>query len=165
MVSFIYLWKGDCIVVLVGDIIFVDGEVLEGVVLVDEFVIMGELVLVLKELGFDVVSFVMGGICIIFDELIIWVIVDFGKGFIDCMIDLVEGVECSKIFNEIVLMVLLVVLILVFLIVVVILFFLVNYIDSLVSIILFIVFLVVLIFIIIGGLLSVIGIVGMDWVV
>ncbi|AGF51617.1 potassium-transporting ATPase B chain [Synechocystis sp. PCC 6803] len=162
MVSSTHLRKGDRIVVSVGDIIPADGEVLEGVASVDESAITGESAPVLKEPGSDVASSVTGGTRIISDELIIRVTADPGKGFIDRMIDLVEGAERSKTPNEIALTVLLAVLTLVFLIVVATLPPPANYIDSPVSITLLIALLVALIPTTIGGLLSAIGIAGMD---
>lgn len=83
--------KGDIVLVEVGDIIFCDGEVIEGGVLVDESVIIGELVLVICEFGGDFV-FVIGGMCIFFDWLVIECSVNFGEIFLDWMIVMVEGV-------------------------------------------------------------------------
>jgi K+-transporting ATPase ATPase B chain len=139
-----------------------DGEVLEGVASVDESAITGESAPVLKEPGSDVASSVTGGTRIISDELIIRVTADPGKGFIDRMIALVEGAERSKTPNEIALTVLLAVLTLVFLIVVATLPTPASYIESPVSITLLIALLVALIPTTIGGLLSAIGIAGMD---
>ncbi|MBE9202618.1 potassium-transporting ATPase subunit KdpB [Synechocystis salina LEGE 06099] len=156
------LRRGDRLKVTAGDIIPVDGEVLEGVASVDESAITGESAPVLKEPGSDVASSVTGGTRIISDELIIRVTADPGKGFIDRMIALVEGAERSKTPNEIALTVLLAVLTLVFLIVVATLPPPANYIDSPVSITLLIALLVALIPTTIGGLLSAIGIAGMD---
>jgi K+-transporting ATPase ATPase B chain len=162
MVSSTELRRGDRIQVSAGDMIPADGEVLEGVASVDESAITGESAPVLKEPGSDVASSVTGGTRIISDELIIRVTADPGKGFIDRMIALVEGAERSKTPNEIALTVLLAVLTLVFLIVVATLPTPASYIESPVSITLLIALLVALIPTTIGGLLSAIGIAGMD---
>ncbi|MCM1984026.1 potassium-transporting ATPase subunit KdpB [Lyngbya confervoides BDU141951] len=156
------LRRGDRIAVSAGDLIPADGEVLEGVASVDESAITGESAPVLKEPGSDVASSVTGGTRILSDNLVIRVTADPGKGFIDRMIALVEGAERSKTPNEIALTVLLAVLTLVFLIVVATLPPPAHYIDSPVSITLLIALLVALIPTTIGGLLSAIGIAGMD---
>lgn len=156
------LSRGDRIKVIAGDIIPADGEVLDGVASVDESAITGESAPVLKEAGSDVASSVTGGTKIISDELTIQVTADPGKGFIDRMIALVEGAERSKTPNEIALTVLLAVLTLVFLIVVATLPTPAAYIGSPVSVAILIALLVALIPTTIGGLLSAIGIAGMD---
>jgi K+-transporting ATPase ATPase B chain len=156
------LRRGDRIKVTSGDIIPADGEVIEGVASVDESAITGESAPVLKEPGSDVASSVTGGTRIISDELILQVTADPGQGFIDRMIALVEGAERTKTPNEIALTVLLAVLTLIFLIVVATLPPPANYINSPVSITLLIALLVALIPTTIGGLLSAIGIAGMD---
>ncbi|MEH2289099.1 potassium-transporting ATPase subunit KdpB [Nostoc sp.] len=161
-VSSTSLKQGDTIYVIAGDIIPADGEVIMGVASVDESAITGESAPVLKESGSDVASSVTGGTRIISDELIIQITTDPGKGFIDRMIALVEGAERSKTPNEIALTVLLAVLSLVFLLVVVTLPALAYYINSPVSIPILIALLVALIPTTIGGLLSTIGIAGMD---
>jgi K+-transporting ATPase ATPase B chain len=156
------LRRGDIIKVIAGDTIPADGEVLEGVASVDESAITGESAPVLKEPGSDVASSVTGGTRILSDELIIRVTADPGKGFIDRMIALVEGAERSKTPNEIALTVLLAVLTLVFLIVVATIPTPANYVNSSVSVAILIALLVALIPTTIGGLLSAIGIAGMD---
>lgn len=156
------LSRGDRIKVIAGDIIPADGEVLDGVASVDESAITGESAPVLKEAGSDVASSVTGGTKIISDELTIQVTADPGKGFIDRMIALVEGAERSKTPNEIALTVLLAVLTLVFLIVVATLPSPAAYIDNPVSVAILVALLVALIPTTIGGLLSAIGIAGMD---
>ena len=156
------LSRGDRIKVIAGDIIPADGEVLDGVASVDESAITGESAPVLKEAGSDVASSVTGGTKIISDELTIQVTADPGKGFIDRMIALVEGAERSKTPNEIALTVLLAVLTLVFLIVIATLPTPAAYIGSPVSVAILIALLVALIPTTIGGLLSAIGIAGMD---
>lgn len=156
------LKKGDTIYVVAGDIIPADGEVMMGVASVDESAITGESAPVLKESGSDVASSITGGTRIISDELIIRVTADPGKGFIDRMIALVEGAERSKTPNEIALTVLLAVLSLVFLFVVATLPAFAYYVKSPVSVPILIALLVALIPTTIGGLLSAIGIAGMD---
>jgi K+-transporting ATPase ATPase B chain len=154
--------RGDTIHVVSGDIIPADGEVILGVASVDESAITGESAPVLKESGSDVASSVTGGTRIISDELIIRVTAEPGKGFIDRMIALVEGAERTKTPNEIALTVLLAVLSLVFLFVVATLPAFAYYVNSPVSVPVLIALLVALIPTTIGGLLSTIGIAGMD---
>ncbi|MBD2676112.1 MULTISPECIES: potassium-transporting ATPase subunit KdpB [Nostoc] len=161
-VSSTSLKQGDNIYVVAGDIIPADGEVIMGVASVDESAITGESAPVLKESGSDVASSVTGGTRIISDELIIRITSDPGKGFIDRMIALVEGAERSKTPNEIALTVLLAVLSLIFLFVVATLPALAYYVNSPVSVPILIALLVALIPTTIGGLLSTIGIAGMD---
>jgi potassium-transporting ATPase ATP-binding subunit len=161
-VSSTSLKQGDTIYVVAGDIIPADGEVIMGVASVDESAITGESAPVLKESGSDVASSVTGGTRMISDELIIRITSDPGKGFIDRMIALLEGAERSKTPNEIALTVLLAVLSLVFLLVVVTLPPLAYYVNSPVSVPILIALLVALIPTTIGGLLSTIGIAGMD---
>jgi potassium-transporting ATPase ATP-binding subunit len=156
------LKQGDTIYVVSGDIIPADGEVIMGVASVDESAITGESAPVLKEFGSDVASSVTGGTRIISDELIIRVTAEPGKGFIDRMIALVEGAERTKTPNEIALTVLLAVLSLVFLLVVATLPAFAYYVNSPVSVAVLIALLVALIPTTIGGLLSTIGIAGMD---
>ncbi len=161
-VSSTELRRGDLVKVIAGDIIPGDGEVIGGVASVDESAITGESAPVLKEPGSDVASSVTGGTRIISDELTIRVTADPGKGFIDRMIALVEGAERTKTPNEIALTVLLAVLTLVFLFVVATLPTIANYVHSPVSVAILIALLVALIPTTIGGLLSAIGIAGMD---
>jgi K+-transporting ATPase ATPase B chain len=161
-VSSTSLRRGDLVLVVAGDVIPADGEVIAGVASVDESAITGESAPVLKESGSDVASSVTGGTRIISDKLTIQITADPGKGFIDRMISLVEGAERSKTPNEIALTVLLAVLTLVFLFVVATLPTIANYVKSPVSIAVVIALLVALIPTTIGGLLSAIGIAGMD---
>ncbi len=161
-VSSTSLRKGDLVKVIAGDVIPADGEVIDGVASVDESAITGESAPVLKEPGSDVASSVTGGTRILSDELTIRVTSDPGKGFIDRMIALVEGAERTKTPNEIALTVLLAVLTLVFLFVVATLPTIANYVKSPVSVAILIALLVALIPTTIGGLLSAIGIAGMD---
>ncbi|OUL22386.1 potassium-transporting ATPase subunit B [Nostoc sp. RF31YmG] len=156
------LKQGDTVYVVAGDFIPADGEVIMGVASVDESAITGESAPVLKESGSDVASSVTGGTRIISDELIVRITADSGKGFIDRMISLVEGAERSKTPNEIALTVLLAVLSLVFLFVVATLPAFAYTVKSPVSVPILIALLVALIPTTIGGLLSAIGIAGMD---
>ncbi|WP_353929756.1 potassium-transporting ATPase subunit KdpB [Okeanomitos corallinicola TIOX110] len=156
------LKTGDTVYVVAGDIIPADGEVILGVASVDESAITGESAPVLKESGSDVASSVTGGTRIISDELIIRITTDPGKGFIDRMIDLVEGAERTKTPNEMALTILLAVLTLVFLFVVTTLPAFAYYVNSPINITVLIALLVALIPTTIGGLLNAIGIAGMD---
>jgi len=161
-VSSTALRKGDQIKVVADDIIPADGEVIAGVASVDESAITGESAPVLKEPGSDVASSVTGGTRILSDELTLRVTADPGQGFLDRMIALVEGAERTKTPNEIALTVLLAVLTLVFLIVVSTIPPIANYAGSPVGVVILISLLVALIPTTIGGLLSAIGIAGMD---
>ena len=156
------LQRGDRIKVIAGDTIPADGEVIGGVASVDESAITGESAPVLKQPGTDIASSVTGGTRILSDELIIRVTADPGQGFIDRMISLVEGADRAKTPNEIALTVLLAVLTQVFLIVIATLSPIANYVKAPVSIAVLIALLVALIPTTIGGLLSAIGIAGMD---
>jgi potassium-transporting ATPase ATP-binding subunit len=156
------LRRGDRVKVIAGDMIPADGEVLKGVASVDESAITGESAPVLKQPGTDIMSSVTGGTRILSDELIIQVTSDPGQGFIDRMIALVEGAKRSKTPNEIALTVLLTVLTIVFLIVVATVSPLANYVQAPTTIAILISLLVALIPTTIGGLLSAIGIAGMD---
>jgi len=156
------LRRGDQMKVIAGELIPADGEVLQGVASVDESAITGESAPVLKEPGSDVASSVTGGTRVLSDELIIRVTADPGQGFLDRMIALVEGAERTKTPNEIALTVLLAVLTLVFLIVVATIPPIAHYVGSPVSVAVLIALLVALIPTTIGGLLSAIGIAGMD---
>ena len=161
-VSSTSLRRGDTIKVISGDIIPADAEVIAGMASVDESAITGESAPVLKEPGSDVASSVTGGTRIISDELTLRVSADPGKGFLDRMIALVEGAERTKTPNEIALTVLLAVLTQVFLIVVVTIPPVGNYVKTPVGVVTLISLLVALIPTTIGGLLSAIGIAGMD---
>ncbi|PSB27459.1 potassium-transporting ATPase subunit KdpB [Stenomitos frigidus] len=161
-VSSTALRRGDRVKVIAGDMIPADGEVMEGIASVDEAAITGESAPVLKQPNSDIASSVTGGTRILSDTLIISVTSDPGQGFIDRMIALVEGAERTKTPNEIALTVLLAVLTLVFLIVVSTIPSLANYVQSPTTIAILISLLVALIPTTIGGLLSAIGIAGMD---
>jgi K+-transporting ATPase ATPase B chain len=161
-VSSTALRRGDQIKVVSGDMIPADGEVIAGVASVDESAITGESAPVLKQPGTDIASSVTGGTRITSDELTIRVTSDPGQGFIDRMIALVEGAARTKTPNEIALTVLLAVLTQVFLVVIATLPTVSVYVKSPVSIAVLIALLVALIPTTIGGLLSAIGIAGMD---
>jgi potassium-transporting ATPase ATP-binding subunit len=156
------LRRGEQVKVIAGEIIPADGEVVSGIASVDESAITGESAPVLKQPGTDIASSVTGGTRVISDELLIRITADPGQGFIDRMIALVEGAERSKTPNEIALTVLLTVLTQVFLIVVATLPPLANYVKTPTTIAILISLLVALIPTTIGGLLSAIGIAGMD---
>ncbi len=161
-VSSTALRRGDQIKVVAGDMIPADAEVIKGVASVDESAITGESAPVLKQPGTDIASSVTGGTRILSDELILNVSSDPGQGFIDRMISLVEGAERTKTPNEIALTVLLTVLTLVFLIVVATVSPLANYVQAPTTVAILISLLVALIPTTIGGLLSAIGIAGMN---
>ncbi len=172
------LRRGDQVRVVAGDMIPADGEVIQGLGSVDESAITGESAPVLKQPGTDIASSVTGGTRLLSDELTLRITSDPGQGFIDRMIALVEGAERSKTPNEIALTVLLAVLTLVFLIVVAtvpsIAHYIAGFLDTALgpdvgntfrsgsSIAILISLLVALIPTTIGGLLSAIGIAGMD---
>jgi K+-transporting ATPase ATPase B chain len=161
-VSSTELRRGDQVRVIAGDMIPSDGEVIQGIGSVDESAITGESAPVLKQPGTDIASSVTGGTRLLSDELIVRITADPGKGFIDRMISLVEGAERTKTPNEIALTVLLVVLTQVFLIVVATTPALANFAQAPTTIAILISLLVALIPTTIGGLLSAIGIAGMD---
>ncbi|MDZ8107162.1 MAG: potassium-transporting ATPase subunit KdpB [Nostoc sp. DedQUE12a] len=172
------LRRGDLVKVIANNMIPADGEVIKGIGSVDESAITGESAPVLKQPGTDIASSVTGGTRLLSDELTIKITADPGQGFIDRMISLVEGAERTKTPNEIALTVLLAVLTQVFLIVVATMPPFVNYIANFISTVfgaeaanslragasvaILISLLVALIPTTIGGLLSAIGIAGMD---
>jgi potassium-transporting ATPase ATP-binding subunit len=161
-VSSTALRKGDRVKVAMGETIPADGEVVEGVAAVDESAITGESAPVLKQPGTDIASSVTGGTRVVSDELTIRITADPGEGFIDRMIALVEGAKRAKTPNEIALTVFLAVLTQVFLIVVSTLSPLANYVNTPITIAILVSLLVALIPTTIGGLLSAIGIAGMN---
>lgn len=156
------LRRGDLVKVAIGEMIPADGEVIAGLASVDESAITGESAPVLKQAGTDISSSVTGGTRVVSDELTIKISADPGQGFIDRMIALVEGAERTKTPNEIALTVLLTVLTQVFLIVVATMTPIANYVNTPTTIAILISLLVALIPTTIGGLLSAIGIAGMD---
>ena len=161
-VSSTSLREGDTVYLVAGDIIPADGKVIMGVASVDESAITGETVPILKESGSDVAGSVIGSTRIITDELIVRITSDPDKGFIDQMIALLAGKQRSKTPNEITLTIFLAVLSLICLLVVATLPVFAYYVQSPVSVTMLIALLVALIPTTIGGLLSAIGIAGMD---
>lgn len=153
--------KGDIVLVEIGDIIPNDGEVVEGLASVDESAITGESAPVLKEAGGDFGS-VTGGTRVVSDYLKIEITATPGESFLDKMINLVEGASRQKTPNEIALSTLLTSLTMIFLIVVVTLYPMAKFVDVNIPISTLIALLVCLIPTTIGGLLSAIGIAGMD---
>ncbi|MHB1131541.1 MAG: potassium-transporting ATPase subunit KdpB [Chloroflexota bacterium] len=162
MVSSSQLRKGDTVLVREGEIIPSDGEVLEGVAYVNEAAITGESAPVLKEPGTDIRSTVTGGTQVVSDWLKIAVSADPGQTFLDRMIALVEGARRQKTPNEIALSILLAGLTIVFLLAVATLEPFAIYAGGSVSTTILVALLVCLIPTTIGGLLSAIGIAGMD---
>lgn len=155
------LRKGDMVVVSQGEMIPGDGEVVEGLASVDESAITGESAPVIKEAGGDFSS-VTGGTRVVSDRIKVRITSDPGESFIDRMISLVEGAKRQKTPNEIALNTLLTSLTLIFLIVVVTLAPIANYVGVDLAVPVLIALLVCLIPTTIGGLLSAIGIAGMD---
>jgi len=156
-----HLRKGDEVVVSAGEIIPADGEVIEGVASVDESAITGESAPVIREAGGDRNS-VTGGTRVLSDHLIIRVTANPGESFLDHMISLVEGAQRQKTPNEIALTILLAALTIIFLMVILTLKFLGLYSGVSFSITVLVALLVCLIPTTIGGLLSAIGIAGID---
>jgi K+-transporting ATPase ATPase B chain len=155
------LRKGDYVLVEAGDVIPGDGEVVEGVASVDESAITGESAPVIRESGGDR-SAVTGGTRVLSDWIVVQITANPGETFLDRMISLVEGAARQKTPNEIALNILLASLTIIFLFAVVTLEPFAIYSGSPVSITVLIALLVCLIPTTIGGLLSSIGIAGMD---
>ena len=156
------LRKGDIVLVREGEVIPSDGEVIDGVAYVNEAAITGESAPVLKEPGTDIRSSVTGGTQIASDALSIRISADPGQTFLDRMIALVEGAVRQKTPNELALSILLSGLSVIFLLAVATLEPFAVYANSPVSTVILIALLVCLIPTTIGGLLSAIGIAGMD---
>ena len=155
------LKKGDVVMVCAGEVIPGDGEVIEGIASVDESAITGESAPVVRESGGDFCS-VTGGTTIVSDWLKIRITSDAGNSFLDRMIALVEGASRKKTPNEIALNTLLVSLTIIFLIVIVTLYPIGIYSGVQLQTSTLIALAVCLIPTTIGGLLSAIGIAGMD---
>lgn len=153
--------KDDIVLVEAGDIIPNDGEVIEGIASVDESAITGESAPVVKEAGGDFSS-VTGGTKVVSDFLKIRITATPGESFLDKMISLVEGASRQKTPNEIALNTILVSLTIIFLVVIVSLLPMANYSGVIINVATLIALLVCLIPTTIGGLLSAIGIAGMD---
>ena len=160
-VSAAELNKGDIVVVRQGETIPCDGEIIEGIAMVDESAITGESAPVAKESGGDFSS-VIGGTTVTSDQLKIKVTATAGESFLDKMIALVEGASRQKTPNELALSTLLTSLTLIFLIVIVTLMPLANHLHFNLSTTSLIALFICLIPTTIGGLLSAIGIAGMD---
>ena len=155
------LKKGDIVIVNTGELIPNDGVVIEGIASVDESAITGESAPVIKEAGGDFSS-VTGGTRVVSDKIKVQISVSSGESFLDKMISLVEGAERKKTPNEIALNTVLVGLTLIFLVVIVTLFPMGLYAGVHLPLSTLIALLVCLIPTTIGGLLSAIGIAGMD---
>jgi K+-transporting ATPase ATPase B chain len=161
------LRRGDLVLVEAGDVVPVDGEVVEGAASVDESAITGESAPVIRESGGDFSS-VTGGTRVLSDWIIVRISANPGETFLDRMISMVEGAKRQKTPNEIALTILLVALTLVFLIVIVTLLpFSIFSVDAAkagtpITITALVALLVCLIPTTIGGLLSAIGVAGMS---
>jgi len=155
------LRKDDVVIVRAGEMIPADGDVIEGAATVDESAITGESAPVIRESGGDR-SAVTGGTRVLSDEIKIRVSVNPGEGFLDRMIALVEGAQRQKTPNEIALTILLSALTVIFLLVCFTLKPFGIYSAAIFSVPVLVALLVCLIPTTIGGLLSAIGIAGMD---
>ena len=155
------LKKGDIVIVRTNELIPNDGEVIEGIASVDESAITGESAPVTREAGGDFSS-VTGGTTVVSDWLKVKITSEPGESFLDKMIALVEGASRQKTPNEIALNTLLVGLTIIFLIVIVCLYPFAEYSGVHIPIATMIALMVCLIPTTIGGLLSAIGIAGMD---
>jgi K+-transporting ATPase ATPase B chain len=155
------LKKGDVFVAEAGDTIPMDGEIIEGLATIDESAITGESAPVIREAGGDKSS-VTGGTKVLSDKIKVRVTTDPGESFLDKMIALVEGASRQKTPNEIALTILLASFTLIFLIVCVTLKPFADYANTPITIAAFVSLFVCLIPTTIGGLLSAIGIAGMD---
>lgn len=155
------LHKGDLFLCEPGDVIPADGEIVKGLASIDESAITGESAPVIREAGGDKSS-VVGGTKVLSDRIVVRVSAGAGESFLDKMIALVEGASRQKTPNEIALTILLASFTLVFVIVCVTLKPFADYAQTPITIAAFISLFVCLIPTTIGGLLSAIGIAGMD---
>jgi K+-transporting ATPase ATPase B chain len=155
------LQKGDVFICEAGDLIPMDGEIIEGLATIDESAITGESAPVIREAGGDKSS-VTGGTKVLSDSIKVKVTTEPGESFLDKMIALVEGASRQKTPNEIALTILLASFTLVFIIVCVTLKPFGDYANTPITIAAFVSLFVCLIPTTIGGLLSAIGIAGMD---
>lgn len=160
-VSSATLKKGDIVIVSEGEFIPGDGEIIKGLASIDESAITGESAPVIKESGGDFCS-VTGGTKVVSDCITVKITSNPGESFLDRMISLVEGAERKKTPNEIALNTVLTSLTLIFMIVVMALPFFTKYLGFNIDVPVLIALLVCLIPTTIGGLLSAIGIAGMD---
>ncbi len=161
IVSSSTLVKDDVFICEAGDIIPTDGEIIEGLASIDESAITGESAPVIREAGGDKSS-VTGGTKVLSDSIKVKVTSEPGESFLDKMIALVEGASRQKTPNEIALTILLAAFTIIFIIVCVTLKSFADYAKSPITIAAFISLFVCLIPTTIGGLLSAIGIAGMD---
>lgn len=161
VISSSQLKKGDVFICEAGDVIATDGEIIEGLATIDESAITGESAPVIRESGGDKSS-VTGGTKVLSDKIKVKVTTEPGESFLDKMIALVEGASRQKTPNEIALTILLAGFTLVFIIVTVTLKPFADYANAPITIASFIALFVCLIPTTIGGLLSAIGIAGMD---
>ena len=161
IVSSALLRKGDVFVCETGDLIPNDGEIIEGIATIDESAITGESAPVIRESGGDKSS-VTGGTKVLSDKIKVRVTTEPGESFLDKMIALVEGASRQKTPNEIALTILLASFTLIFLIVCVTLKPFADYANTPITISALVSLYVCLIPTTIGGLLSAIGIAGMD---
>jgi K+-transporting ATPase ATPase B chain len=161
IVSSTELHKGDVFRVVAGELIAADGDVVEGAATVDESAITGESAPVIREAGGDRSS-VTGGTRVLSDSILVQVTANPGEAFLDRMIALVEGAKRQKTPNEIALSILISGLTIIFLVAVATLSPFSLYAGTTQSVTVLIALLVCLIPTTIGGLLSAIGIAGMD---
>ena len=161
IVSSSTLKKGDVVLCEAGDTIPTDGEIIEGIATIDESAITGESAPVIREAGGDKSS-VTGGTKVLSDKIKVEVTTSPGESFLDKMIALVEGASRQKTPNEIALTILLAGFTLIFTIVCITLYFFAEYANTPITIAAYISLFVCLIPTTIGGLLSAIGIAGMD---
>jgi potassium-transporting ATPase ATP-binding subunit len=161
LVSAAALRKGDLVKVAAGELIPADGDVIKGAASVDESAITGESAPVIREAGGDR-SAVTGGTRVLSDEIVVRISSNPGETFLDRMIALVEGANRQKTPNEIALSILLSGLTIIFVIAVATLSPFSTYAGTTASVTTLIALLVCLIPTTIGGLLSAIGIAGMD---
>ncbi|MGN6213697.1 potassium-transporting ATPase subunit KdpB [Parafilimonas sp.] len=161
IVSSSALKKGDVFFCEAGDTIPMDGEIIEGIATIDESAITGESAPVIRESGGDKSS-VTGGTKVLSDRIKVRVTTEPGESFLDKMIALVEGASRQKTPNEIALTILLASFTIIFIIVCVTLKPFADYANTSISIAAYIALFVCLIPTTIGGLLSAIGIAGMD---
>ena len=161
VVSSALLKKGDLFVCESGDMIPMDGEIVEGIATIDESAITGESAPVIRESGGDKSS-VTGGTKVLSDKIKVKVTTEPGESFLDKMIALVEGASRQKTPNEIALTILLASFTLIFLIVCVTLKPFADYANTPITVSALVSLYVCLIPTTIGGLLSAIGIAGMD---
>jgi K+-transporting ATPase ATPase B chain len=155
------LHVGDLCVVTAGEVIPGDGDIVEGIATIDESAITGESAPVVRESGGDR-SAVTGGTRVLSDEIVVRITAEPGATFLDRMISLVEGAERQRTPNELALSILLAGLTIVFLVAVMTLQPMAIYSNAEQQIIVLVALLVALIPTTIGGLLSAIGIAGMD---